>query len=110
MRSAACTTRARSTARLNACNGRRTRRRGPEAPRGMTGARGGRGPATARVWFLGPAAPAAIEEAFLTDLEWQSDSVLVVARQPGADFLRLQVGPHDEALHTPLRARGYDGL
>jgi phage tail-like protein len=41
-----------------------------------------------------------------TDLEFDGDGVLVVARAPGADFARL--GEGFEAL--PLKARGYDGL
>jgi phage tail-like protein len=45
-----------------------------------------------------------------TDLEWQSESVLVVARQPGADFFRFGVAPGELVQMRSLRARGYDGL
>ena len=45
-----------------------------------------------------------------TDLEWQSERVLVVARQPGADFARVGVAPGQLVQMRSLRARGYDGL
>jgi phage tail-like protein len=49
---------------------------------------------------------------YATDIEWESDTVLVVARQPGADFVRLQIANAGQDLTElpPLRARGYDGL
>lgn len=66
------------------------------------------GDAAAHVWFIDPgfgdfAAPGA------SDIEWQSEDVLVIARQPGADFLRLRIGAGAADLLPPLRARGYDG-
>jgi phage tail-like protein len=68
------------------------------------------GTAGAHVWFTGQGfADFAVQNA--TDLEWESDSVLVVARQPGADFLRRQLAAGKEDVELPsLRARGYDGL
>jgi phage tail-like protein len=63
----------------------------------------------AHVWLTAPdAADFAVPLA--TDLEWESDTVLVVARQPGADFLRFQVGASEMDQLPSLRARGYDGL
>ncbi len=66
------------------------------------------GDAAAHVWFVDTgygdfAAPGA------SDIEWESDDVLVIARQPGADFLRLRVTVGAADLLPPLRARGYDG-
>jgi phage tail-like protein len=63
----------------------------------------------AQVWFT-DAGYKSFPAASATDLEWESDSVLVVARQPGADFLRYEIaaGKMDEL--PSLRARGYDGL
>jgi phage tail-like protein len=49
-------------------------------------------------------------EPFATDVAWESNAVLVVARQPGADFIRLRVGQPVRENVGPLRARGYDGL
>jgi phage tail-like protein len=45
-----------------------------------------------------------------TDVEWESEAVIVVARQPGADFLRYEIAPDERAQLASLRARGYDGL
>ncbi len=45
-----------------------------------------------------------------TDIEWESDTVLVVAQQPGADFLRLQIEAGRSDRLPSLRARAYDGL
>ncbi len=65
----------------------------------------------AHIWFLGAERGGDdFQEPLATDLEWESDEVLVVARQPGADFLRYEVGPHRRSELRPLRARGYDGL
>jgi phage tail-like protein len=49
---------------------------------------------------------------YATDIEWESDTMLVVARQPGVDFVRLQIAHAGQDLTElpPLRARGYDGL
>jgi phage tail-like protein len=51
----------------------------------------------------------AIEVPFATDLEFLEQEVLVVARLPGQDFLRLRVatGAQEELPH--LKARHYDG-
>ena len=49
-------------------------------------------------------------EPFATDVAWESNAVLVVARQPGADFIRVRVGQPVRENVGPLRARGYDGL
>jgi len=49
-------------------------------------------------------------EAFATDIAWESNAVLVVARQPGADFIRVRVGQPVRENVGPLRARGYDGM
>lgn len=66
------------------------------------------GTTSAHVWFTEPgytdfAAPAA------TDIEWESDKVIVVARRPGADFLRYETAPSGMVQLGSLRARGYDG-
>lgn len=70
------------------------------------------GTATAHVWILSEsAAPREdFDEPYATDVAWESDTVVVVARQPGADFLRLRVGGAAREVVGPLRARGYDGL
>lgn len=47
---------------------------------------------------------------FATDVEWESDEILVVARRPGADFLRFSMRAGGSFAERPLRARGYDGL
>lgn len=66
------------------------------------------GGAAAHVWFTEAGWPDfAIADA--TDLEWEADDVLVVARSPGADFVRMRVGAGMADLLPPLRARGYDG-
>ena len=46
---------------------------------------------------------------FATDLEFESETVLVAARRPGEDFLRFhpQRGEPDD--HPRAKARGYDG-
>lgn len=44
-----------------------------------------------------------------TDLEFQSDEVLVVARHPGEDFLTFRVAGTTVDALAPLAARGYDG-
>ena len=68
--------------------------------------------ATAKIWILDAAGKARenFSERFATDIEWQSPTVLVIARQPGADFIRQRVGQPARELVGPLRARGYDGL
>lgn len=67
------------------------------------------GEASAHIWFADTGfkdfpAPAA------TDLEWESETVLVVAQRPGLDFLRYQIGPDQRVALPPLRARAYKGL
>ena len=68
--------------------------------------------AGAEIWILDQAGKERehFGEPFATDVEWESDSVLVIARRPGADFIRLRVGQPARELIGPLRARGYDGL
>jgi phage tail-like protein len=67
---------------------------------------------TAEAWVLAANGKVLdrIPEAFATDVEWESDLVLVVARQPGADFKRYRVEEAARETIGPLRARGYDGL
>jgi len=66
----------------------------------------------AHVWIFDPRAKGGedFEEPFASDIEWESNTILVVARQIGADFLRFRVGKPARELVGPLRARGYDGL
>jgi len=45
-----------------------------------------------------------------TDLEWESDEVLAVARFPGEPFPRFRLTPGAVERLQPLVARGYDGL
>jgi phage tail-like protein len=66
------------------------------------------GDAAARVWFTEAGWPD-FAVPCATDLEWESEDVLVVARSPGADFLRMRVGRGLADVLSPLRARGYDG-
>lgn len=67
------------------------------------------GTAAARVWFADPR-DTGVAAAMATDVEWESDAVLVVARQPGADFLRYRLAPgQPPAQLASLRAREYDG-
>lgn len=49
-------------------------------------------------------------EPYASDIAWESNAIVVVARQPGADFLRIRIGQPARELVGPLRARGYDGL
>jgi phage tail-like protein len=63
----------------------------------------------AHVWFNAPGL-AGIDVPFATDVEWQSIQVLVVARQPGADFRRYEIQRGELVQLPSLRARGYDGL
>ena len=67
------------------------------------------GSPSARVWFADPSIPS-FAQPKATDLEWESESGLVVARQAGADFLRYAVGTGEQVQRSSLRARGYDGL
>ena len=67
------------------------------------------GMASAHVWFKDSGfKDFDVDQA--TDLEWESDTVLVVARQPAADFLRFEVADGQRVDLPPLRARAYDGL
>jgi phage tail-like protein len=47
---------------------------------------------------------------FATDVEFLDETTLVVARQPGADFLRFSIAAGEIEQIQPLKARGYDGL
>jgi phage tail-like protein len=67
------------------------------------------GSGDAHVWFDEKAVPD-IAAPFATDIEWESDSIIVIARRPGADFLRYEVSPGESAQLPSLRARGYDGM
>ena len=79
------------------------------APGGQVAILADAGAAAAHVWFVDARYPD-FDAPHASDLEWESDTVLVVARQPGADFLRLRVEAGLSDLLPPLRARGYDGL
>jgi phage tail-like protein len=81
------------------------------SPNGTIALLSGAGTPAARVWFVGKdRVHDDFGEPLATDLEWESDSVLVLARQTGADFRRYQVTAGERAECGPLRARGYDGL
>jgi phage tail-like protein len=67
------------------------------------------GGATAHVGFV-DTGYADFDAPKATDIEWESDTVLVVAQQPGVDFLRLQVEAGRSDRLPSLRARAYDGL
>jgi phage tail-like protein len=82
------------------------------APNGTLAILTDAGSATARIWVLTADGNRGetIDEPYAGDIEWESSTVLVIARQAGADFLRRRVGnPATEEI-APLRARGYDGL
>ena len=66
--------------------------------------------AAARVWFVGSTPLASVPTPFASDVEWESQSVLVVAGSAGADFQRYRLGAAEQSVLEPLRARGYDGL
>jgi phage tail-like protein len=51
-----------------------------------------------------------IDVPFATDIEFLPGPVLVAARLPGQDFLRLRLGPESIEELPPLKARDYDGL
>jgi len=65
--------------------------------------------ADAHIWFVDKGFPD-LPAAWATDIEWESDSVLVIARRPGADLLRFEIGAGKTAQLPSLRARGYDGM
>lgn len=44
-----------------------------------------------------------------TDIEFQTDTILVVARSPHEDFRRFRISPAAVEELPPLKARGYDG-
>ena len=67
------------------------------------------GTGNAHVWFDDRHYPD-FAAAWATDLEWESDSVIVIARRPGADFLRYEMGAGEMTQLQSLRARAYDGL
>ena len=78
------------------------------SPGGQVAVLAAAGTATARVWFTAAGWPD-FAVPCATDLEWESEDVLVIARSPGADFLRMRVGRGLADGLSPLRARGYDG-
>jgi phage tail-like protein len=81
------------------------------SPSGTVAVLSDAGAALARVWFLGKEREGDdFPEANATDLEWESDGVLALARQKGADFRRYHVSPGKRDECGPLRARGYDGF
>ncbi|MQA90380.1 MAG: hypothetical protein GEU90_09100 [Gemmatimonas sp.] len=45
-----------------------------------------------------------------TDLEWESDDTLVIARYPGETWVRYRMTPTAVESILPLVARGYDGM
>lgn len=65
----------------------------------------------AHVWFVGDRQPGDFAVPGCTDLDWESDGVLVAALGSGSDFRRWQLGPGDQgnAERAPLRAPGYLG-
>jgi phage tail-like protein len=66
--------------------------------------------AAAHVWFASDVS-ADFAAPMATDLEWQSETVLVIARRPGADFFRYELTPgQPPAQIASLRGRDYDGL
>ena len=67
------------------------------------------GTADAHIWFIDKGFPD-LAAPWATDLEWESDSVIVIARRPGADFLRYEISTGETVQLSSLRARGYDGL
>lgn len=68
------------------------------------------GTADARVWFVNAAFPS-VAVAMATDVEWESESVIVVARQPKADFPRYRlVAGNPPVVLASLRGRDYNGL
>lgn len=52
----------------------------------------------------------AFVEPHATDIEFEDDEVLVVARRPAADFRRYRLSPGAPSALLPLKASGYDGL
>jgi phage tail-like protein len=82
------------------------------APNGTLAVLADAGTAAAHVWVLSSSGEPRedFDEAFAGDVEWESNNVLVIARHPGADFIRLRVGEPAREVVGPLRARGYDGL
>lgn len=78
------------------------------SPAGETAILLGGGTEAALILVLGrPRAPIAAPRA--TDVEWETDELLVAARFPGEDFLRWRVTPAAVDRRLPLVARGYDG-
>jgi len=68
--------------------------------------------ALTEIWVINPSGKERdhFPEPFATDVEWESDRVLVAARRPGADFTRVRFDGTARETLGPLRARGYDGL
>src|SRR5689334_9685871 len=65
--------------------------------------------ADAHIWFTDRGFPD-LPAPWATDLEWESDSVIVIARRPGADFLRFEISAGETLQLASLQARNYDGL
>lgn len=63
------------------------------------------------VWLVGAGPPLDFDLERCSDVEWESDDVLVVARDPEESFLRYHIAPgaagRDD--RRPLRAPGYRG-
>lgn len=91
------------------------------APRGALAVLSGAGTEGARVTVLHPATDALgrpvdrlvagpmVAAPWGADVEFDGQGLLVVARDPGADFLRFRVMAAALAAERPLRARSYDG-
>jgi phage tail-like protein len=82
------------------------------SPSGLIAILSSAGRADAETWVLGADRKVRdrIPEPYSTDVDWESDSVIVIARQPGADFRRYRLSTTARESLGPLRARGYDGL
>jgi phage tail-like protein len=66
------------------------------------------GTASARVVSLSHPAES-FDEPFATDIEFEREDMLVVARSAGSTFLRYEIAGGNRAKLAPLLARGYDG-
>lgn len=64
---------------------------------------------SSRVFFTDGAAPVAVSP-HTSDIEFETEDILVTARFPGEDFLRVPLAAGAGQLERPhLKARGYDG-
>lgn len=82
------------------------------SPSGLVAVLSDAGSAGAEIWVVNRNRKVLdqIPEPNATDVDWESDSVLVAAREPGADFKRYRISTSARESLGPLRARGYDGL